>query len=312
MKEEVLQFGKRSSMVGILNSPEGFPNLELPAVLFLNAGLIHHIGPNRIYVKMARQFAQMGFFVLRFDSSGIGDSAVRQDNLPYEKSIVDDVQQAMNHLSQVVGVKTFVLMGHCSGSLSSFRVAVEDQRVIGAVLMNPEGGNPEWVDYDRKRKQAHYYQNYYGRKVLFSRDRWVKFLSGQASYRNVFRNLFRDVLWYKISTKFFQYKNRSTVKNAASEVDPAVQQYIALFHSVVERKTDLLLIYPQDSTGLVLTRTMLANDIDKLKATGKFNLVVLPECDHLYTLKVMQERLFKVIEDWMNAITELTPESGVL
>ena len=91
MKEEVLQFGQRSSMVGILHSPDGYANLELPAVLFLNAGLIHRIGPNRIYVKLARQFAQMGFFVFRFDSSGIGDSEVRKDNLPYEKSIIDDV-----------------------------------------------------------------------------------------------------------------------------------------------------------------------------------------------------------------------------
>jgi len=60
MKEEVLQFGKRSSMVGILHSPAGTPNPELPAVLLLNAGLIHRIGPNRIYVKMARQFAPEG------------------------------------------------------------------------------------------------------------------------------------------------------------------------------------------------------------------------------------------------------------
>ncbi len=88
MKEHALLLGKDRSLVGILteNGDADFPGKnELTGVLLLNAGLIHHIGPSRIYVKIARMLASMGFIVLRFDFSGIGDSGPRKDKLPVDR-----------------------------------------------------------------------------------------------------------------------------------------------------------------------------------------------------------------------------------
>ena len=45
-----------------------------PWVVLLNAGIIHRIGPNRLYVQLARRLASRGHAVLRFDLAGIGDS----------------------------------------------------------------------------------------------------------------------------------------------------------------------------------------------------------------------------------------------
>ena len=72
MIEEVTRFGSNGSLVGILSRPMR-SNRNLPAILLLNAGLVHRVGPNRIYVRLARHFAALGFSVLRFDFSGIGD-----------------------------------------------------------------------------------------------------------------------------------------------------------------------------------------------------------------------------------------------
>jgi alpha-beta hydrolase superfamily lysophospholipase len=166
MKEEILLFGRKKSLVGIVTGP-GEKRDSRPGIILLNAGLIHRVGPNRLYVAIARKLAALGFVVLRFDFSGAGDSRAREDHLPIEQSVVDEVQEAMKALNQVWGIEQFVLIGHCSGAGISFKVACEDPRVVGTILINPQGGDEEWEAYDRNRKQAQYYTNYYT-QALFS------------------------------------------------------------------------------------------------------------------------------------------------
>ena len=58
MTEEAVLFGTTQSLVGILSQPprEEAPR-GLPAVILLNAGIVHRVGPNRLYVRMARELA---------------------------------------------------------------------------------------------------------------------------------------------------------------------------------------------------------------------------------------------------------------
>ena len=73
MREAAVSFGPNASLVGIITSPSvPAARRELPGVILLNAGIINRVGPNRIYVKMARRLADMGLPVLRFDFSGRG------------------------------------------------------------------------------------------------------------------------------------------------------------------------------------------------------------------------------------------------
>ena len=90
MKEYTQLLGKRRSLVGIVTDNETFSphQKRKTGAVLLNAGLIHHIGPNRIYVKLARQIAALGIVALRFDLSGIGDSLPRSDSLPREAAAV--------------------------------------------------------------------------------------------------------------------------------------------------------------------------------------------------------------------------------
>ena len=90
MKEEAVVFGATSSLVGVVTDPVvGARDKEdLPAIILLNAGIAHRVAPHRLYVNMARRFADMGFTVLRFDFSGVGDSPLRQDNLPRARSSI--------------------------------------------------------------------------------------------------------------------------------------------------------------------------------------------------------------------------------
>jgi alpha-beta hydrolase superfamily lysophospholipase len=72
MKEMAVRFGKFNSLIGVITEPDPPELGENPAIILSNAGLIHHIGPNRIYVKLARHLAENGYRVIRFDLSGVG------------------------------------------------------------------------------------------------------------------------------------------------------------------------------------------------------------------------------------------------
>jgi len=137
MMERVATFGDGGNLVGIVTEPAGGQGGgDLPAVIFLNTGTLHRIGPYRAAVDLAREFAVMGFLSMRFDLSGLGDSAPRQDNLPEGERAVADVCDAMDYLSSKWGAERFILWGICTGAVNSHRAAVADSRVCGVVSID--------------------------------------------------------------------------------------------------------------------------------------------------------------------------------
>ena len=55
LTEEPLQFGEGGRLFGILTLPGMPPRRaqELPVFVFLNAGLLHRVGPHRLHVRLA-------------------------------------------------------------------------------------------------------------------------------------------------------------------------------------------------------------------------------------------------------------------
>ncbi|VFQ44459.1 alpha/beta fold hydrolase [Desulfoluna butyratoxydans] len=133
--EKVLVFGEHRNLVGILSEPEGGGG-GMPGVLLLNAGLLHRVGPYRLYVELARGLEASGFHVLRFDGSGLGDSAMPHDSRDYDERSRDDITDAMDLLTEKKGIETFVLVGLCSGADNAHAVASVDERVTGVVMLD--------------------------------------------------------------------------------------------------------------------------------------------------------------------------------
>ncbi len=298
MKEKAVQFGKYKTLIGVLTEPDSPPENARPAVVLSNAGLIHRIGPNRVYVKLARTLAKQGFRVLRFDLSGIGDSLPRPDHMPVEQFSIDDVVQAMDFLSATCGSQRFVLMGHCSGAYHSFRTAVLDPRTVGVVMMNPDGGETEWVDYDRKRKQACFYTNYYSKKALLDPKRWQRFFTGQISYRSVFHNIFQNVLIGRISGIAFRIRRRY-VKQKSTQADGELFSVEAIIKKMFHINTQVMLIYSENATSLERAQTGMGKELKQLIATGKLRLTVIPGADHIFSTLASQDNLLAEIKQWM-------------
>jgi len=128
-------------LFGILTEPAEAPAAELCA-LMLNAGAIRRIGPNRMWVEIARRWAARGVSTLRLDIEGLGDAdgdASRFTEVAefYVPELVDQVLATLDVLATRGPYRRFVLSGLCSGAYWSFHGALRDERVVAALMLNP-------------------------------------------------------------------------------------------------------------------------------------------------------------------------------
>jgi hypothetical protein len=184
--EHLLRFGADSHLFGILARPAG--ETSRPAVIMLNAGSIHHVGPHRLYVRLARELAAIGYPSLRLDHEGLGDSVLRApgvENEPYAASAMDDLQSALDVL-RAHGHQRFIVLGLCSGAHTAFHAGrgFEGAAIERLILINP------WyfywsagMTYD---PNCHHYENVaLFQKSMRDSSRWKRLLSGEIDPRRV-------------------------------------------------------------------------------------------------------------------------------
>ncbi len=128
-------------LFGVLTEPVQGSGRQLGAIL-LNAGAIRRIGPNRMWVEMARRWAARGVPSLRLDLEGLGDAdgdASRFADVAelYVPELVAQVRSAIDALEGRGAAREFALAGLCSGAYWSFHGALEDERVVAAFMLNP-------------------------------------------------------------------------------------------------------------------------------------------------------------------------------
>lgn len=153
VKESVLTFGPSGGMVGVLSRPPGWEPGAAPgiAVLLLNSGVIHRVGPNRLHVELARTLALRGTPCFRVDLPGIGDSRPLGTGGALLAEWVQGARTAMDVLEQRGVATRFVLFGLCSGADRAFSTAAADPRVVGMALVDPTGIFPTWQSKVLKR-----------------------------------------------------------------------------------------------------------------------------------------------------------------
>jgi len=109
-------------------------------LIFLTGRAVRHIGPNRIWVRLARELALKGYASLRLDGRSVGDSDGEGDGLMpneeyYQEHIYDDIENVME-LAVAQGAKQFLMTGICSGATASYQIAWRRRDVKAIVLLN--------------------------------------------------------------------------------------------------------------------------------------------------------------------------------
>jgi len=164
--------------VGILAEPVG-PAVDLCAI-WLNAGPQRRIGPNRMWVEIARRWAALGVPTLRVDLTAIGDADGDSSSLLdvrsyYTGVYMGQVRCVLDALEARGLPPRFLLGGLCAGGHWALRVAEEDSRVSAAIALNPgylvyDGGLSNAVGQSRGLASR-----------LLKRSTWSRVLRGQVT-----------------------------------------------------------------------------------------------------------------------------------
>lgn len=283
MKEYAVSFGREQSLVGILSENGGADanaQDDPTGVLLLNAGLIHRIGPNRIYVKMARLLASLGFVVFRFDFSGIGDSGPRKDKLSVAESRTDEMRQAMDYLERSRGVRRFFCIGFCEGATRAGQIMLVDDRVKKAVLVNPPV--PE-----SPQKEGMALSSYYRKRALRNPYSWLKLFSGRSSYNSVWKALSMEI---KALLELYRLQNRQV-----SDAAIALNQFFRILRM---RSVQLLMVFSESDFGDRYLREVVGDQFQKMQDSGLLTIEKLDKTDHSVTPLDSQERLLGLISTW--------------
>lgn len=278
MKEKTVLLGRSKNLVGIVTHPDAkFDERQRPAIILLNSGLLHRVGPNRIYVKIARRLAAMGFVVLRFDLSGIGDSPLPKDSQAYDEATgaIKDTQAVMDYLSQTKAIDRFILMGLCSGASNAFRVAGHDQRVVGVNL----------IEGFAFPSNAYFAQAY--SKSLLSLKSWGRLLTGKSEFWGLIRGLI----------KF--HTSKQTRQLTENLQVPGKEELLSDLDTLIKRRVQLCFIYCATSSAYYNYRKIFEEKINSISESRRPRLEVLHDTDHLFTLLHHQEALINIIQDWL-------------
>jgi len=109
-----------------------------PVVVFLNAGVLDHTGPARLWVDWSRRWAGLGLRCVRFDLPGNGESpaaAALSGPPPVAATVADDIDEVLSDLTAGNPSDT-VLVGLCSGGFHSVHAARRNN-VRAICMINP-------------------------------------------------------------------------------------------------------------------------------------------------------------------------------
>ena len=290
MKEQALLLGRSHPLVGVLSMPAA-PAPREPAVIILNAGLVHHVGPNRWSVRLARRLAGDGHLAARFDHSGIGDSDPRRDTLTFEQRSLQEVREVMDDLQQRHSVRSFVLLGLCSGAKTALQAAQVDDRVAGAVMVNPGGGQDEGVE---RHLQNEGWASRYWSISLLDPGAWWRALSGRIEYRRLLR-----VLWTQLYGRLRPPK----------QLDGQVRQMADLLARVARRGTKLIVVFSANDASRPGALQVLEHpSLARLRADGSIRHTTIDGSDHTFSLQYNQDQLLTTVAQWMREVRDPAAE----
>jgi len=293
MNESVLRFGDSGSLIGIYTPAptSGTTSGSRPGIVLVNSGMVHRVGPNRLYVNIARQLAAAGYPVLRYDLSAIGDSSPRSDSLSFEKSAISETSAAMAALGVQSGACGFILCGICSGADIAFLTTRDNPAVVGAVLINGRGLHGVTDDDAIEASlnstlSAGISARYLLKNALFNPDSWRKLVGGRVNYLELLSIVGRQLL------------RPFTSRDQAPESAPELR---AAFHAILDRGVKLLMVYSEGDPSTDYMKLMFGKEIKKLAACQHFTEIHMPGADHTFTPLHSRNELIAALRNWTDA-----------
>jgi len=279
MNEIAVKMGRDQNLIGVMTLPE--KRQANVAVVLLNAGVVHRIGPHRISVKIARHLAKLGFATIRFDITGIGDSRSTNSALDFSRQAVQDTKSVMDYLQSQYGYDQFAIYGICSGAMNGYAAALADDRVTGLFMYD---------GYAFATTKAKFIRN------------WFRIQNTSLKkYLELHRRLYQRIMRLLLGKQ-----DARVLPSLVSEFQLRLtkDRFADGLQLLADRGLALVSVY---SGSIFETYNYATQFQDAFKGRAFLDKVVcyyIPEMDHLVTALAVQDRLTRLVAEWVQQTSQ--------
>jgi pimeloyl-ACP methyl ester carboxylesterase len=296
--ERPVFFGAEGTLFGIVTAPDG-QETRRRVVILLNAGATYHIGSSRMYVSLARRWAQRGYCVLRMDLSGLGESRARMgcaENNVFPPDAIEDIGAAVEFMQRCYGAREITLSGLCSGAYHSLRAAVAGLPLNRLLMVNAQnyfwdqGMTLEGLQLAEVVRNPTIY-----RERIFSARAWKRFLTGQVNIWRIVRiYLNRPVLAVKS-------RLRDIARSAGIRLRNDLGQEL---ETIIARGVRVVFVFARGEPGIDLLKIEAGSMVRRLGERCRVRII--DSADHTFSRsgprqvleEVLSEELFERQDSW--------------
>jgi len=289
VRETAFRFGGDVGLFAVLSQPTNGVARRRTAVLFTSTGANYHVGPNRLYTKLARDWAADGFDVMRMDLSGIGQSELRPGgtpNQPYPDARIEDLRLGLDELRRRTGAERTVVIGLCSGSHIAFHASLAGVRFDGQILINPAlyyvPGDPLDEGLGQRFDEM---QRYKGSALQL--DKWKKLLTGKVAYRALAGIAARRA-WDVVGPRLKHAGRNLGVYRPKKDVGRDLLQ-------VVDGGADTHFVFADGDAGLDYLRREVRLDLERVLKMKNVKLSIIPGANHTFSDCTSQKKLGELL-----------------
>jgi alpha-beta hydrolase superfamily lysophospholipase len=300
IRETPVTFGSEGTLFAIVVEPAYVAASGRRAtprcVVLLNTGGDHHVGPNRLYVHFAREWAALGFIVLRMDLRGLGESShVRADAQleAYPLTALGDIRAAISYLSATHGTTEVVLAGMCSGALHAVWAALGGLPVAAVIAINPQfqfqrSAPTRALATDSERYRIH--------RALFNDE--------QLALRDRIR--FRLRFAKRSLTSALMQSAGTLIDASQSLAERALRRTTPARVTFLNRHCPTLLVFSEGDPGLYFLETRATLQLARLRGERLLRFETIHPADHTFTYPAAQQSLLTLLTEYLVAIGDVT------
>ncbi len=285
---------------GVLSRPVAGDRPGL-ALILLPCGLKNRIGPNRFYVELARALARAGYWVLRIDPLGLGESdgaleagTIRQLWRTIQNGrFVDDAVLAAETLRARYALRHVVVGGICGGALTGQLAAARRPELFdGVVSMNTAAK----LDLDEDAPvpvgagEARHNLISYVRKAT-SLQAWARVFKGESDLSGI-----RGTLGGLVRPGA-----------ASSNENPA---FLPSFRALEQRGVPHLLLFSGNDGRWPEFQDVASPHLRQARRGAGFEIHVVPDANHEFHLLEWKQEVTDRLLEWLPRRFPATPPSS--
>lgn len=248
------------------------------AILVLNSGAEHRVGPNRMWVGWAREMAARGHTVVRLDLPGLGESngpAVQASTQVYRDDALHNISAALDWLGPQLECHRWALMGLCSGAYHAVGAAFRDARIERVVAINPFVFFPaqlEEIDLLAGNALQHMVT---ANTLKSARDpkRWLRLLKGESNIRLIVQSL-----WGRTRTKLVKKGLEAGRVLKVLPLTPLAQN----LSQTAARGCRFHFVFDANEPGWAILKEDIGSLADRMLANGGFTLDTIANGGHSF------------------------------